>query len=140
MAREEALRAARYVGVGFINTTVHLVAFAALLAGRVPYVAADTLAYGAGVVVSYLINHRFTFRVLAHSRAAFARFMTLQVALAVANVGATAALVETTTLPPLAGQALVLIPLAAVGFLLARNWVFGDTVDTRVSPALPGSR
>jgi len=128
--RSEALRLARYLGVGVLNTAVHLGTFAALLTLSVPYAPADAVAYGAGVLVSYLMNHRYTFRVLHHSRSSFARFVALQALLGVANVGATIALVTATGLPPLAGQAVALIPLAMIGFLVARQWVFRGGLDT----------
>jgi len=135
--RGEALRLVRYLGVGCINTAVHLGGFAALLALRVPYAPADAVAYAAGVMVSYLVNHRYTFRVLHHSRSTLARFVALQALLGVANVGATFALVAATPLSPLAAQALVLIPLVVVGFVVARRWVFRGALDTRgqVTPA-----
>lgn len=135
--RGEGLRLARYLGIGSLNTVTHLGCFAALLALRVPYAPADVVAYAVGVVVSYLMNHRYTFRVLHHSRSVFARFVVLQALLGAANVGATVVLVAATGLPPLAMQALVLVPLVAVGFVVARRWVFRGALDTReqVTPA-----
>jgi putative flippase GtrA len=129
--RGEALRLLRYLGVGSLNTTVHLGGFAGLLALRVPYAPADAVAYAAGVIVSYLMNHRYTFRVLDHSGPTFARFVALQALLGVANVGATIALVAATGLPPLVAQALVLVPLVAMGFVAAGRWVFRGALDTR---------
>lgn len=53
----------RFCTVGFVNTTVDFTAFFFLNLVGVPYILAQMLAYSAGVVNSFLMNRKWTFRV-----------------------------------------------------------------------------
>lgn len=53
----------RFCTVGLGNTAVDFTAFFLLSLGGAPYLLAQMLAYGAGVVNSYFFNRRWTFQV-----------------------------------------------------------------------------
>lgn len=81
--------------VGVLNTAVNYGAFAGLLAWRAHYLAASSTGFLAGVVVSYLINRRWTFA-LAHQAnwPEASRFLMVNLVALVANAMAMYAGVE----------------------------------------------
>ena len=127
----EMWRLARFVVVGGINTAVHLLIFSALYALLgVAYLFASLLGAATAVLVSYLLNHRFTFRVASHDRASVIRFALVQATAAGLNVGGLALLVQL-GLPPLLAQPVVLVPVMGAAYVLNRLWVFGAASDSR---------
>ncbi|HYD87855.1 MAG TPA: GtrA family protein [Vitreimonas sp.] len=69
----------RFAVVGVIATAVHYAVMVALVEiGRVTPVAATTIGYGFGIVVSYTLNRRFTFQARGTPVAkSFAKFVVL---------------------------------------------------------------
>lgn len=53
----------RFCTVGLGNTAVDFTAFFLLTLGGVPYLLAQVLSYSAGVINSYILNRKWTFRV-----------------------------------------------------------------------------
>src|SRR5690606_37700710 len=52
--------------VGVLNTAVDIVVYWALLQLSISYIAANVLAYGAGMLTSYIWNNKVTFGKVAH--------------------------------------------------------------------------
>jgi putative flippase GtrA len=117
----------RFALVGVLNTFVDVALFTTLSAalGLVP-AWANIPSYGAGVLVSFLLNRRWTFRKRGGAPAAvmaeFSRFMAINLAgllLSTALVAAFALM-----MPPLAAKVLSLPVSFAWNFLLSRGFVF----------------
>ncbi|MEQ8174229.1 MAG: GtrA family protein [Syntrophomonadaceae bacterium] len=61
--RKNLLQLMRFCIVGIANTAVDLGVFFVLTFGGVPYLVAQVLAYSTGVVNSFFMNRRWTFKV-----------------------------------------------------------------------------
>ncbi len=61
--KQSVLQLLRFCTVGLSNTAVDFTVFFLLTLGGAPYLLAQVLAYGAGVVNSYFLNRMWTFRV-----------------------------------------------------------------------------
>jgi len=61
--KHRAIQFLRFCTVGVGNTAVDFAAFFLLTLGGVPYLLAQALSYAAGVVNSFLLNRKWTFRV-----------------------------------------------------------------------------
>jgi len=62
--KHRSLQFLRFCTVGLGNTAIDFTAFFLLTLGGVPYLLAQVLAYSAGVLNSYLLNRKWTFRVV----------------------------------------------------------------------------
>jgi putative flippase GtrA len=131
---------ARFVAVGVAGYAVNLLAFAALYAAGTPYAAASVVAYLVSNVLMYLGNRYFTFR-LGHLGfwSAYARY--LLVGLLVAGLAAVVLtfFVEALGLHPTLGQALALLVVTPVAFVLIKRWTF-QLREPRSEPVGRGSR
>lgn len=61
--KREAIQFMRFCTVGLGNTAVDLTAFFVLTLSGVPYLLAQTLSYSVGVVNSFFLNRKWTFRI-----------------------------------------------------------------------------
>lgn len=66
--RKNLLQLMRFGIVGIANTAIDLSVFFVLTMGRVPYLPAQVLAYSAGVVNSFVLNRKWTFKVEGKTR------------------------------------------------------------------------
>ncbi|MCG9968237.1 GtrA family protein [Pelotomaculum terephthalicicum JT] len=122
----------RFCTVGVANTAVDFAAFFLLNLCGVPYLLAQVLSYSAGVVNSYLLNRKWTFRV--------ARKANLQEAASFIVVNGISLLVSSSLLAVLHDVNhlnLWLCKLTAtaagviVNFMGNRLWVFAESQKTR---------
>jgi putative flippase GtrA len=120
-----AMQSVKFVAVGAGGYGVNLAAFALLFARGAPYGAASVAAYLVSSALMYLGNRYFTFR-LGHDGfwAAYVRYSLVGVLVAALNLGLLAALVEIAGLDPRLGQALSLVLITPVAFVLNRRWTF----------------
>jgi putative flippase GtrA len=124
-------RFAKFIAAGAVNTVASYVLFlsACLI---VPYWAAYTIAYAAGIALSYFLNARYVFAARMGIRSA-AAFPLVYVAQYLLGLGLLALLVGRFAItPPLAALAAVIVT-APLSFVLAR------VLLTRLQPE-PGSR
>lgn len=56
----------RFCAIGAANTAVDFITFFLLTAAGVPYMAGQIAAYSAGVINSFVLNRRWTFKVRGH--------------------------------------------------------------------------
>jgi putative flippase GtrA len=116
---------ARFVAVGTAGYAVNLLAFAALYAAGTPYVAASVVAYLVSNVLMYLGNRYFTFR-LGHMGfwSAYARYLLVGLLVAGLTAVVLTFFVEALGLRPTLGQALALLVVLPVAFVLIKRWTF----------------
>ncbi len=121
---------AKFVLVGAGGYLVNLLVFSLLYALGTPYLAAALVSYFVSNALMYLGNRYFTFR-LGHEGflEAYVRYSAVGVAVVALNAAFLAALVEGTELHPTPAQAVSLLLVTPVAFLLNKRWTF------RVRPA-----
>lgn len=115
----------RFLGVGAAGYVVNLVVFAALYTAAVPYLVAAILAYFVSNALMYLGNRYFTFR-LGHEGfwAAYARYVVVGVVVVALNAAILAGLVEGAAVDARIGQAISLLLITPVAFVLTRRFTF----------------
>lgn len=123
----------RFAIVGVANTAIYTSSYALLLVVGLPYVAASVVAYAVAISIAYFLNHRFTFRVAAHSSDLVARFFAVQIGGAIVNIALLAVLIDGWGWDELLAQLVLIPPVVTTTFVLNRLVVFRGHVDTRVS-------
>jgi putative flippase GtrA len=120
----------RFLVVGMGGYVVNLAVFAGLDALGTPYVPASVLSYAVANALMYLGNRYFTFR-LGHEGfwSAYARYMLVGAVVVGLNAAILAALVEGTGINAVLGQAISLLLITPVAFVLFKRWTF------RIRPA-----
>ena len=116
---------ARFLAVGVAGYGVNLLAFAALYAAGSPYAAASVVAYLFSNALMYLGNRYFTFR-LGHLGfwSAYARYLLVGLLVAGLTAIVLVFFVEVLGLHPTLGQALALLVVLPVAFVLIKRWTF----------------
>ena len=115
----------KFVVVGAGGYLLNLGVFALLYELGAPYLFASVAAYTISNACMYLGNRYFTFD-LGHEGfwAAYARYALVGVAVVVLNAALLAAFVELAGLHPTLAQALSLILLTPLAFVLNKRWTF----------------
>ena len=115
----------RFLVVGTGGYVVNLAVFAGLDALGTPYVPASVLSYAVANALMYLGNRYFTFR-LGHEGfwSAYARYMLVGAVVVGLNAAILAALVEGTGINAVLGQAISLLLITPVAFVLFKRWTF----------------
>jgi len=108
----------RFLGVGALNTVVTYLLYLGLLAAM-PYIAAYSLAYAAGIVLSYYLTARFVFRAPLRWSSAF-RFPLVYVAQYLLSAAILAVLVDLLTVDPRMAPLIVIAATVPATFALAR--------------------
>jgi putative flippase GtrA len=116
---------ARFIAVGAAGYGVNLLAFAALYAAGTPYAAASVAAYLVSNALMYLGNRYFTFR-LGHRGfwSAYARYLLVGLLVGGLTAIVLTFFVEALGLQPTLGQALALLVVTPVAFVLIKRWTF----------------
>jgi len=121
---------AKFVLVGTGGYLVNLGIFSALYGAGMTYLPAAIVAYFIANTLMYGGNRYFTFR-LGHAGfwATYLRYLLTGAVVGGLNVGILAALVEGTGIDPRLGQAISLLLITPVAFVLFKRWTF------RIRPA-----
>lgn len=115
----------RFLLVGGAGYVVNLAVFAVLVAAGTRYVVASVLSYLVSNALMYLGNRYFTFR-LGHEGfwSAYARYVLVGFVVVALNAGVLALLVEGGHLDETLAQALSLLAVTPVAFVLFKRWTF----------------
>ena len=115
----------RFVLVGAGGYVVNLLVFAALFEAGVRYVVTSVAAYFISNALMYFGNRYFTFR-LGHAGfwSAYVRYLIVGLAVAGLTVAVLVLLVDMVGLHPTFGQALALLIVTPVAFILFKRWTF----------------
>ena len=115
----------RFVLVGAGGYVVNLLVFAALFEAGVRYVVASVAAYFISNALMYFGNRYFRFR-LGHAGfwSAYVRYLIVGLAVAGLTVAVLVLLVDMVDLHPTFGQALALLIVTPVAFILFKRWTF----------------
>ena len=125
-----AAEPAKFVLVGTAGYFLNLGVFSALYAAGLPYLPAAIASYFVANTAMYFGNRYFTFR-LGHVGfwGTYLRYLLTGAVVGALAVGILAALVEGTGIDPRLGQAISLLLITPVAFLLFKRWTF------RIRPA-----
>jgi putative flippase GtrA len=116
---------ARFIAVGAAGYGVNLLAFAALYAAGTPYAAASVVAYLVSNALMYLGNRYFTFRLGNRGFwSAYARYLLVGLFVGGLTAIVLTFFVEALGLQPTLGQALALLVVTPVAFVLIKRWTF----------------
>ncbi|MGH3104059.1 MAG: GtrA family protein [Gaiellaceae bacterium] len=120
-----AAQPARFLAVGAAGYAVNLLAFAALYAVAIPYGVASVVAYLVSNALMYVGNRYFTFG-LGHEGfwGAYLRYVLVGLVVAGLTAGVLAFLVEVLELDATLGQAIALLVVMPVAFVLIKRWTF----------------
>lgn len=124
-ARATASQPLRFVAVGAVGYGVNVAIFAWLVAGGTPYVASSIVSYLLANALMYLGNRYVTFR-LGHGGfwSAYVRYVVVGVVVVAVNAALLALLVEWIGLAETPAQALSLLAVTPVAFVLFKRWTF----------------
>ena len=125
VAVERVAQPARFLVVGAGGYVVNVATFALLVGAGVRYVLASILSYLVSNALMYLGNRYFTFR-LGHDGfwAAYGRYLLVGLAVVALNAAVLALLVEGVGLDETLAQALSLLAVTPVAFVLFKRWTF----------------
>ena len=125
IAVQRAAQPARFVAVGAVGYGINLLTFALLVAAEIEYVLASVLSYLVSNALMYLGNRYFTFRLGNDGFwAAYARYLVVGLVVVTLNAGVLALLVELVGLDETLSQALSLLIVTPVAFVLFKRWTF----------------
>jgi putative flippase GtrA len=116
---------AKFVIVGAGGYLINLGIFAAFYELGMPYALNSVLSYFISNAFMYLGNRYFTFR-LGHEGfwGAYLRYMLVGALVAGAVVGLLAILVDVAGIDPRLGQAIALLAVTPIAFVLFKRWTF----------------
>lgn len=115
----------RYLLVGIANTIVGLgTIYFAMYFLQLEIVYANALGYTIGVLLSFILNKKWTFKSSDHVLYSLLRFLSVLAAAYMANLGTVLFAVNKFQVNPYIAQALGFIPYTAIGFLGSRYFAF----------------
>jgi putative flippase GtrA len=117
-----------FVVIGATNNVVSYILFAVLVhLGGMDPVAAVTITYALGMIISFLGNRRLTFRHTGHVGRTIAKFVAVNAVGYAVNVAILRLFVHGLGLSPLIVQLFAIVVVASITFFSMRLWVFRDT-------------
>jgi putative flippase GtrA len=129
--KPRAARFLRFCTVGVGNTAVDFTAFFLLALGGMSYLAAQALSYAAGIVNSYFLNRRWTFRVVRKANALEAgRFIIVNALSLLVSLGLLAVLHDENQLSLWLSKFIATGGGLVVNYIGSRLWVFSENRKT----------
>lgn len=118
-------RFGRFAIVGVFQNAVNVGAFAAAVAGGVPFLLAFVLAACVALTVSFALNRAWTFPGTTDRTATRAlRFGAIWVTMLLLGLPTLAGLVDIAHLPRVLAQTLIIVAGAPLSYLAQRRWTF----------------
>ncbi len=114
----------RFGIVGLVSNVVLFIAYLAITSAGTEHKIAMTLLYAVGVVQTFILNKRWSFRHQGENRTAFVRYCISYSFGYVINLAALYILVDTIGYPHQIVQGAMIIALAVILFALQKFWVF----------------
>lgn len=129
--KPRAARFLRFCTVGVGNTAVDFTVFFLLALGGFPYLAAQALSYAAGMVNSYFLNRRWTFRVVRKANGLEAgRFIIVNALSLLVSLGLLAVLHDENQLSLWLSKFIATGGGLVVNYIGSRLWVFSENRKT----------
>ena len=129
-----SVKLARYIVVGVIGTAIHFGVLIALVElWGVEAVTASTIGFIVTLVVSYLLNHRWTFRSDRGHLSAMPRYTVVSVCGLLLNSAIMYVTVHVLGLWYILGQCLVVVVVPLTNFLFNYHWSFRPAAEQESS-------
>ena len=122
----------RFAAVGLCVNAMALGAYLALTGLGMPPLGAMTVTYCGAMAVSFAMNRNITFAHDGQRSTAFGRYLAAYAAGYVINFAGLVALVGWLHVPHAWAQAVLIVLVAVVMFLMQRFWVFADLTRAAV--------
>ena len=123
--RPELGQPVRFVVVGIAGYVVNLLVFVGLLGAGVVYIVASVVSYLMSNVLMYVGNRYFTFRLGSDGFwTAYARYLAVGLVVVALNALVLAGLVELGSINARLAQALALLAVTPIAFVLFKRWTF----------------
>jgi putative flippase GtrA len=121
-------RILKFLATGLSNTFISFVVFSTLVR-HLPATPAmsgisQIVSYGCGILWSFMLNRLWVFRDVEQPKAAFPRFLAVQISCMFASAGAIAGASGTLHLPPELIWLAVMAAITILNFTLLQKWVF----------------
>ncbi|MDN4641424.1 GtrA family protein [Agreia sp. PsM10] len=116
----------RFGALGVANNLLAYGLFAVMTIAGVPAIAAASITYALGMIVSYVGNRSFTFAHAGSARRSVVRFLVVNAVGYGINVAILAIFVEHLEFDPLLVQLAAIVLVAGFIFVSMRFWVFAD--------------
>lgn len=114
-----------FLWVGGLNTLIGYLIFAiGLKIFDFQYNVSLLFAYAGGILIGYWNHRQVTFKSKASHRTAFGKFVFTYAIVYLVNVLLLTALIELLGLSPLWGQAISVVMVTLLSFVIQRSWVF----------------
>ncbi len=134
-AKVLAWQAVKYGLTGFVNTGISVSLMVAGAALGLHYAVYTAIAYLAGLLVSFTLNLRFTFRAEGRLWRRFQGFLAVCLACLALAQAVQAFLIEGLGISELVGVGSGMVTYTVIGFFLNRRFVFG-ALDAAHHPAV----
>jgi len=126
-SKDRAMQFLRFCTVGLSNTTVDFAAFFILIWGGTPYLLAQVLAYSAGIVNSFFLNRKWTFRISGRINSGeAARFVVVNGFSLLASTAVLSILQDLGNGDLWLNKVIATVGGLAVNFIGSRLWVFAE--------------
>ena len=125
----------KYAVVGFASNIILYGFYLLLTAVSLQPHSAMTIAYAAGLTITYLVNRSWTFAYAGPGRAALLRYVLVYGAGYAVNFAMLSLMVDRLGYPHQVVQAFLILLLAISLFLVQKFWVFGKTENAAVAAA-----
>jgi putative flippase GtrA len=124
--RETAYQFLKFSLIGFLNTVIHYGIFIILFRyATVHYLVSSVIGYVAGLINSFILNKKWTFRTKGVRKdVEFTKFCLVNLAALLANLGSLGFFVSYMNIIPELGQLLAIIFSLTVNFLGNKFWTF----------------
>ncbi len=121
----------RYLLVGVVNTLVGLgTIYLAMYFLQMGVASSNAFGYAVGIVVSFILNKKWTFNSDDHAVYSFLRYLLVLLVAYVANLETVLFANSHFDLNPYLSQALGIFPYTAIGFLGSRYFAFRERRHT----------
>lgn len=121
----------RFGVVGVVNTLLSLALYTLFVRVGIPYLAASAIAFSAGVVTGYVLNHAWTFGATSRHLESGPRYVVVALAGLGGDVLLLWLLVGEAKLPKVEGQVIATLVVALGSYLAQRHWTFRDRPAAR---------
>ncbi|MEH6824038.1 MAG: GtrA family protein [Motiliproteus sp.] len=122
---QKLCRPLRFVSVGVVNTVVGLsIIYSAMAVFKLTSEAANVLGYSCALLLSFVLNKRWTFRHQGQCLAAAGRFSLVILVAYGANFTTLILLTKGLELNPYLAQAVAIIPYTLLTYVGSRNFAF----------------
>lgn len=119
-------RILRFGAVGILNTIITILSFMLLVYVGVNYLLANTLAYGLGVINSYILNKNWVFKSDAQHQRLFLKFLLVNLITLGFNTACLFFFVDYLNFHPYFGQIIATGFGMFINYFLNKNWTFSS--------------